>query len=61
MDRIEMTRQQFCQRFGIWPPDDIQSYFFYSVDGVLTSEIMLIDDPTVAQAEVEWLEKLYAL
>lgn len=56
-----MTRQQFCQRFGFYPPNGVDCYHFYSIDGILTSEIVLISDPSIEQTEVDWLERLYAL
>ena len=60
-----MTRQEFCTRFGFWPgfwPNpQVDAYNFYTPDGILTSSILLIPDSETIKAEVEWLEKLYAL
>lgn len=61
MHEIEMSRQQFCQRFGFWPSPQVDAYSFYNPDGLLTSVINLIPDAQTVPAEVEWLERLYAL
>lgn len=60
-EEIEMTRQEFCTRFGFWPSPQVDAYNFYTPDGILTSSILLIPDSETIKAEVDWLEKLYAL
>lgn len=60
MDHIEMTRQQFCQQFGWWPADTIDGYTFYDpATNQVTTEIVLISE--AAKAEIDWLERLWAL
>lgn len=59
-DEIQMSRQEFYRRFGILSHPDAECVNFYSPEGVLTSRIVFVDEE-VAKAEIEWLERLYAL
>ena len=60
-NQIEMSRADFCRRFGFWPDPRTDAYSFYTPDGVVTAVINLIPDAETGQAEVEWLERLYSL
>jgi hypothetical protein len=54
-ERIEITRIEFEQQWGLKPDPDTIGTCFYSDSGTLLREYVFVDEgPTVA-----WLEKLY--
>lgn len=60
MQRIPITREDYAREWGEYPDPDCSGMILYTVYGTPIVEYFFIDED-VAKAEVEWLERLYAL
>lgn len=64
MKRLEMTREEFRQQFGILPGYGDMFTIYDPGSMSITTEIIIVKEtPKSAweQAEIDWLEKLYSL
>lgn len=63
MERIEITRSEYTEEWGHTPEPDDQGMIIYNYIGgewIPWIEYVFVDEKA-AQAEIDWLEKLYSL
>lgn len=59
--RVEITRSEFIQAFGLVPSEDVIGVCFTNVAGtVITAEYIFVDEGS-KQADITELERIYSL